>query len=151
MLKWHKAFNNEKHPAVRPIWSYRRVAVYGSSMHFIAGYPLTFLYAIFAWRGIELRGLMCLRNVGKPSVYQALSAFMEKYWNMNSVASSTIHNFIWIFHPFNKLWLFATGVDTGKAAFTGFAELMIEMNAGIVHGTAHHIIANVSWTGEEIA
>ena len=73
-----------KHPAVRPIWSYRRVAVYGSSMHLIAGCPMIFLYAIlrqfyaiFALKGIELRGLMCFRNVEKTSVYQAVSVFRE--------------------------------------------------------------------------
>lgn len=76
--------NNDKHPAVRPFWSYRRVAVYGSSMHLIAGCPMIFLYAIlrqfyaiFPWEGIELHGLMCFSNIEKSSVYQAISAFVE--------------------------------------------------------------------------
>ena len=75
---------NEKHPAVRPVWSYRRVAVYGSSIHFFAYLSADFLYAIlrqfyaiFPWKGIELHGLMCFRNIEKTSVYQALSAFVE--------------------------------------------------------------------------
>lgn len=34
-------------------------------------------YAIFALEGIELRGLMCFKDVEKPSVYQAVSAFVE--------------------------------------------------------------------------
>ena len=76
--------NPIERPGGETIWSYRRVAVYGSSMHFIAGCPMTFLYAIlrqfyaiFALEGIELHGLMCFKNIGKPSVYQAVSAFRE--------------------------------------------------------------------------
>ena len=76
--------DNKKHPAVRPVWSYRRVAIYGSSIHFFAGCPLIFLYtilrqfyAIFPWKGIELRGLMCFKDIEKPSAYQAISAFVE--------------------------------------------------------------------------
>ena len=51
-------------------------------MHFAAGYPLILLrhfYAIFVWEDIEIRGLMCFRIIEKYSVYQALSAFMEKH------------------------------------------------------------------------
>lgn len=76
--------DNKKHPAVRPILSYRRVAVCGSSIHFFAYLSADFLYAIlrqfyaiFALEGIELRGLMCFKDVEKPSVYQAISAFVE--------------------------------------------------------------------------
>ena len=36
-------------------------------------------YAIFALEGIELHGLMYFRNVEKPSVYQAISAFAEMH------------------------------------------------------------------------
>ena len=72
------------HPVVRPVWSYRRVAVFGSSMHFFRGLSTDFLYAIlrqfyaiFPWKGIEMHGFMCFKNIGKPSVYQAISAFRE--------------------------------------------------------------------------
>lgn len=34
-------------------------------------------YAIFVWKGIEMHGLMCFKDVEKPSVYQAISAFVE--------------------------------------------------------------------------
>ena len=34
-------------------------------------------YAIFPWEGIEMHGLMCFGNVGKPNDYQAMSAFVE--------------------------------------------------------------------------
>lgn len=72
----------KKHPAVRTTWSHRRVAVSCSIVRFVAGYPLILLrhfYAIFAWKDIEIRGLMCFRIIEKYSVYQALSAFMEKH------------------------------------------------------------------------
>ena len=67
-----------------PFWTYRRVAVCGSGIHFFAGCPLIFLYAIlrqfyaiFALKGIEMHGLMCFKDIEKPSVYQAISAFRE--------------------------------------------------------------------------
>ena len=69
---------------MRPVWSYRRVAVYGSSIYFFASlsadFPYAILrqfYAIFALEGIEVRGLMCFKDIEKPSVYQAVSAFVE--------------------------------------------------------------------------
>ena len=34
-------------------------------------------YAIFTLKGIEMHGLMCFRNIGKPNDYQAISAFRE--------------------------------------------------------------------------
>ena len=76
--------NPIERPGGETIWSYRRVVVYGSSIHFFAGCPLIFLYAIlrqfyaiFALEGIDIRGLMYFRNVEKPSDYQAISAFRE--------------------------------------------------------------------------
>ena len=69
---------------MRPVWSYRRIAVFGSSIHFFAYLFADFLYAIlrqfyaiFALEGIEMHGLMCFKDIEKHSVYQAISAFVE--------------------------------------------------------------------------
>ena len=42
-------------------------------------------------------------------------------------------------------------VDLSQAAFAGFTETMVQIDAGFVHGTANHIIADVSRAREEIA
>ena len=62
-----------------------------SSIHFFAGCPLVFLYAIlrqfyaiFVWKGIESHGLMCSKDIEKSSVYQAVSAFVEIYYKLGS-------------------------------------------------------------------
>lgn len=39
-----------KHPAVRLSWSYRRVAVYGSSIYFFAGCLLIFSTPFSYWK-----------------------------------------------------------------------------------------------------
>jgi len=80
-LSWHK---NAPALFIRTelgrILEFEILTIYGSSMHLIAGCPLIFstpFYAIFPWEGKELHGLMCSKDIEKPSVYQAVSAFVE--------------------------------------------------------------------------
>lgn len=47
--------------------------------------------------------------------------------------------------------LFPSGVDLGQTAFAGFTEAVAEIDAGFVHGTAHHIVADIAGAGEEVA
>ena len=42
-------------------------------------------------------------------------------------------------------------VDLGQTALTGFTETVIQVDAGLVHGTADHVIADISGTGQIIA
>ena len=65
---------------------------------------------------------------------------------------TTIPSFILLFLPFGKLRLFSFAViDLCQTAFAGFAEAVVEIDAGLVHGTADHIVADIPGAGEEIA
>ena len=50
-----------------------------------------------------------------------------------------------------KLSFLISCVDFGKAAFAGFAETVVKVDAGFVHSPADHIVADISRAGEEIA
>ena len=50
-----------------------------------------------------------------------------------------------------KSHLLLSGVDLGQAAFAGFAEAVAQVDAGLVHGPADHVVADVTGTGEEVA
>ena len=41
-------------------------------------------------------------------------------------------------------------IQLGKTAFAGFLETVIQVYTGFLHGTAHHIIADVAGSGKEI-
>ena len=47
--------------------------------------------------------------------------------------------------------LFPPCIDLGQTAFAGLTEAVAEVDAGLVHGTAHHIVADVTGAGEEVA
>ena len=47
--------------------------------------------------------------------------------------------------------LLSSGVEFGKAAFAGFTEAVVQVDTGFLHGTADHVIADVSGAGEEVA
>ena len=47
-------------------------------------------------------------------------------------------------------FLFLSCINLGKTAFAGLAETVIQVNAGLVHSAADHIITDVSGTGEEV-
>ena len=42
-------------------------------------------------------------------------------------------------------------INLCKAAFAGFTETVVQIDAGFVHGAADHIIADVTGAGEEVA
>ena len=42
------------------------------------------------------------------------------------------------------LFLFSSVIDLSKTALAGFPEAMVQVNACFVHGTADHIVADVS-------
>ena len=42
-------------------------------------------------------------------------------------------------------------VQLGEAAFAGFPEPVIQVDAGFLHGPADHVVTDVTGTGEEIA
>ena len=52
---------------------------------------------------------------------------------------------------FSHRYSFFSGVDLCQAAFAGFPETVIQIDAGLVHGTADHVIADVPGAGEEKA
>ena len=47
--------------------------------------------------------------------------------------------------------LFLSCVDLGQAAFAGFPEAVVQIDAGFQHGPADHIVADISRAGEEVA
>ena len=47
--------------------------------------------------------------------------------------------------------LFLSCVDLGQAAFAGFTETVVQIDAGLMHGPADHVVADVTGAGEEIA
>ena len=49
------------------------------------------------------------------------------------------------------LSFFVSCVDLGKAAFAGFAEAVVQIDAGLVHSTADHIIADITGACQEEA
>ena len=59
-----------------------------------------------------------------------------------------IPNFIFLCLPFGEL-LF-TCVDLGQAALAGLPEAVAQIDAGIVHSPADHIVADVTGAGEVI-
>ena len=42
-------------------------------------------------------------------------------------------------------------INLRQAAFAGFPEAVVEIDAGLVHSAAYHVIADVPGAGEEIA
>ena len=42
-------------------------------------------------------------------------------------------------------------VKLGQTAFAGFPETVIQIDACFLHGPAHHVIADVTGAGEEVA
>lgn len=42
-------------------------------------------------------------------------------------------------------------VEPCQTAFAGFAEPVVQIHAGFLHGSADHIVADVTRTGKEIA
>ena len=52
-----------------------------------------------------------------------------------------------------KTWLelTLTVIELGEAAFAGFAEPVVKVHAGFLHGAANHIIADIPGAGKEIA
>lgn len=47
--------------------------------------------------------------------------------------------------------LFAAVIDAGQATFAGFPELVVQVDTGVVHSAAYHIVADITRSGEEIA
>ena len=54
---------------------------------------------------------MCFRNVGKTSVYQAISVFVEIHLNIELVVSSPIPNFIYTYISFVLAVFLGSGED----------------------------------------
>ena len=50
-----------------------------------------------------------------------------------------------------KLFVILPCVDLGEAAFAGFPEAVVQVDAGFLHSPADHIIADVPGAGEEVA
>ena len=46
---------------------------------------------------------------------------------------------------------FPSVIQLGKAALAGFPEAVIQIDAGLPHGAAHHVVADVPGAGEKIA
>ena len=42
-------------------------------------------------------------------------------------------------------------IDLRQATFAGFPETVVQVDAGLMHGPADHIIADIPGAGEEIA
>ena len=42
-------------------------------------------------------------------------------------------------------------VELGEAPFAGLPEAVVKVDAGLLHGPAHHVIADVPGAGEEVA
>ena len=42
-------------------------------------------------------------------------------------------------------------VDLGQTAFTGFPEAVVQIDTGLMHGPADHIVADITGAGEEVA
>lgn len=42
-------------------------------------------------------------------------------------------------------------IQPGKASFAGFPEAVIQVDAGFLHGPAHHVVADVPGAGEVVA
>ena len=53
--------------------------------------------------------------------------------------------------PVGSAVLFSSGVELGQTAFAGFAETVVQVDAGLLHGPADHIVADVTGAGEEVA
>ena len=45
----------------------------------------------------------------------------------------------------------AAVIELGQAAFAGFAEAVVQVDAGFLHGPADHVIADVPGAGEQVA
>ena len=42
-------------------------------------------------------------------------------------------------------------VELGQAAFAGFPEAVVQVDAGLLHGPADHVVADVSGACQEVA
>ena len=42
-------------------------------------------------------------------------------------------------------------IDLCQTAFTGFPEAVVQIDTGLMHGPADHIVADITGAGEEIA
>jgi hypothetical protein len=49
------------------------------------------------------------------------------------------------------LFLFLSVIKSCQTALAGFPKLVVQVNAGVMHGTADHIIADITGAGKKIA